>query len=560
VKTLSDVQRAREVLCAGNFRLSAMLTASLLLAVSGVQAQTVPDPISTLKRDTDQAERALRPRAIDNPEAPAAKAAVAAPDDVQFTLRSVLFSPSELLSAEALTALVQPLIGQSVSMSQLRALVVKINALYLQKGVNTAEAVLPPQELQDGEVRILLVEGRLGKVELKGHASLSSAYVLERLKVPQGQLADTTALSRSVRRFNATNDAQVNLTLRPGSEFGRTDVLVDLQEQPRHQLRLLIDNFGNPATGAQQLTGSYRRLSGFMEGDRLDVYAINTRGILTGRVAYDVPVGNNGLRVGVSKAHNRISYTLPGLPDTPGVSYVANARTESLDLAYPLLLTDRQLIRLLGSLNQSHSSAITGGATSSINKVVHENIALQGDLEAKGWRASWSVGQTWLQWHNKLTVDGAVPPLKDSYTDASLTALAAVTSHVYLRFNISARAAPSGLPASERYLLGGASNLRGYATGSLNGTGGSASSLELHREWQVGSAGGPADQVLDTFVFVDHGRVTDPGTKAWSAGLGVNWTLPRGFRLQAFGAHVGTPALAKGVSNLGVQLSFNQNL
>lgn len=522
---------------------------------TGALAQTVPDPISTLKRDIDQAERALRPRAIDKPEAPTAEAATSVPDGVKFMLRSIVFSPSELLSAEALTALAQPLIGQSVGMTQLRTLVSQVNAMYQQKGVSTAEAVLPPQELQDGEVRILLVEGRLGKVELQGQTSLSSAYVLDRLKVPEGQLADTGVLSRSVRRFNATNDAQVNLTLRPGSEFGRTDVLVDLQEQPRNQLRLLVDNFGNPATGARQVTSSYRRLSSVIEGDRLDVYAINTEAVLTGRVAYDIPIGNDGLRVGVSAARNRISYTLAG---TQGLTYAADARTESLDLAYPLLLTDRQLIRLLSSLNQSHSTALIGGETSSITRVAHGNIALQGDLEADGWRASWSVGQTWLQWQNKLAVNGSsVPPLRDSYNDVSLTALASVTANAYLRLNASARVAPSGLPASERYLLGGVSTLRGYAAGSLNGTSGSATSLELHREWRVTPESGPGTHLLDAFVFVDQGRVTDPDAKAWSIGLGLNWTLPGGLRLQAFGAHVGTPALAKGASSLGLQLAFN---
>ena len=551
VNSMSYAQRAGGVFCA-------LASISFWLA-TGALAQTVPDPISTLRRDTDQAERALRPRAIDLPEAPAAKAeATPPPDNVQFTLRSIVFSPSEILSEQALTALAQPLIGQSVSMTQLRKLVEQVNALYLQKGVSTAEALLPPQELTDGEVRVLLVEGRLGSVELKGQTSLSSAYVLDRLKVPVGQLADTSMLSRSVRRFNATNDAQVNLTLRPGSEFGRTDVLVDLQEQPRNQLRLLLDNFGNPATGAQQVTGSYRRLSSFIEGDRADVYAINTQGVLTGRVAYDVPVGNDGLRVGVSEAHNRIIYILAG---TQGLTYAADAHTESLDVAYPLLLTDKQLIRVLSSLNQSHSSALTGGAPSSVTRVVHENIALQGDVEANGWRASWSLGQTWLQWENKLAVNGSsVPPLRDSYTDASVTALASVTTNAYLRLNVSARVAPSGLPASERYLLGGVSTLRGYAAGSLNGTGGSTTSLELHREWQISPESSQSTQVLDGFVFVDQGRVTDPGARAWSTGLGVNWTLPGGLRLQAFGAHVGTPALAKNVSSVGLQLSFSHNL
>ena len=70
----STAQRAHRVFCA--------LTSVSLIIPSGALAQTAPDPISTLRRDTDQAERALRPRSIDKPDAPAAKAEAAAPDDV----------------------------------------------------------------------------------------------------------------------------------------------------------------------------------------------------------------------------------------------------------------------------------------------------------------------------------------------------------------------------------------------------------------------------------------------------------------------------------------------
>lgn len=525
------------------------IAASLLLATAA-QAQALPDPAATLKRDTEQAERALHPPPLVKPGAAAPLLEAAKPGGVRFALNSIVFSPSGLLSTQELTALAQPLLGQTVDQSQLQQLVEQINALYRQKGVLTAQAMLPEQELRNGEVRVLLVEGKVGLIALSGNTSLSEAYVLDRLQVPVGQLADSAALGRAVRRFNASNDARAELTLRPGAEFGRTDVLVNLEEQARNQLRLLADNYGLPSTGVGQGTVSFRRLSSLTEGDRFDVYAIHTDGVLTGRVAYDIPVGKEGARLGVSQARNQISYTLPGAANQ---HYAANATTDALDTAFPLLVSDVQLVRLLGSLNRTRSNNLIDDTPLTDSEVRHLNLTLQGDLEGRGWRASWTLGKTWLQWQGSGMEQGG------AYTDANLSLLASVTDSAYLRATLSARAAPEDLPSSERYTLGGVNSLRGYSSGSLSGNQGRFTQIELHQEWRGGPQSRADGHALDAYLFADYGQVSGPAQSAWSAGLGSNWTLPGGMRLEAFAAHVGMPELTQSAHNFGVKLLFNIN-
>src|SRR5690606_8441668 len=116
-----------------------------------------------------------------------------------------------------------------VSVHRLHELVARINALYRAKGVVTAQAVLPPQDLTDGIVRIRLIEGRVGAIDVRDNRSTDEDYVRARVRQQPGDLVDLAGLERDLQRFNRTNDAQARAELRPGSRVGETDIGILLQ-------------------------------------------------------------------------------------------------------------------------------------------------------------------------------------------------------------------------------------------------------------------------------------------------------------------------------------------
>ena len=52
--------------------------------------------------------------------------------------------------------------GERVDFRKISELVRDVNDLYAEKGVVTAAAILPPQQLASGNLQIQLIEGRLG--------------------------------------------------------------------------------------------------------------------------------------------------------------------------------------------------------------------------------------------------------------------------------------------------------------------------------------------------------------------------------------------------------------
>ena len=137
-----------------------------------------------------------------------------------FLLKRIDFTKSELLSEETLRGLAATVEGREVTLAEVVEVVERINTLYRERGIPTAQAVLPAQEVADGNVTIKLVEGRVGDILLEGNASTADSFILSRIGQTKGELADVGALERSMMRFNRTQDVQLRAELKPGAKFG----------------------------------------------------------------------------------------------------------------------------------------------------------------------------------------------------------------------------------------------------------------------------------------------------------------------------------------------------
>ncbi len=280
-----------------------------MFVVTPVMAQIpglgAADPGATQQRQMDeerrrrQEEREQRPNVAEPLRvAPAQGPAVQAGQDaLRFMVREVRFTDSQILSKDELDALAKEIVGREVSLADLQQLAVRINALYQSKGVVTAQAVIPPQDVSSGVVLIRLVEGRLGQIRIEGNESTRESYIVDRLRLQPADLMDIKTLEAALVRFNRTNDAQIQAELKPGGQFATTDLELKMQEPQRQELRLTVDNLGAKSTGEQRAGISYlnRSLLGFR--DDLNLSYTRAEGQESQAVTYGFPINTWGGRL-----------------------------------------------------------------------------------------------------------------------------------------------------------------------------------------------------------------------------------------------------------------------
>lgn len=214
---------------------------------------------------------------------------------LRFTLKKILITPqSAFLSQQQLTDLVKQYEKRPISLEDLYQLVDRINQLYAQKGLITCRAILPPQRIRDGTVRIQLIEARLDGVEFEGRRYTRPNFLHEALHLKKGEILDPVHLADTLQRFNRVNIVGMTARLKPGQNFGTTSVHIKLIEPPRFQSYLLLNNAGARSTGEYQLQASQVWNQPRGKGDRLVATVLASQGVRNLTLGYQWPIASDG--------------------------------------------------------------------------------------------------------------------------------------------------------------------------------------------------------------------------------------------------------------------------
>lgn len=494
---------------AGRKGLLAASACGVLMATQPVLAQVVPqlpaavDPgvIQERSRDIERRLREERERRPDDAPAiddEALKPAPARPAaaGVRFQLNRIDFTRSELLTEQTLRELAATLEGREVSLAEVQAVVDRINALYRERGVPTAQAVLPAQDVTDGAVTIKLVEGRVGQILLEGNDSTSADFIRARLGQSPGELADVGELERRMLRFNRSQDVQLRAELKPGARFGETDYALSVKEPSKHEMRLFSDSSGSPATGVYRLGAFYqnRSLLGFR--DALGVTLVGADGHEGRALSYSFPLGTLGTRLTLSWFNDRTEIV-------KGPFAPLNIRGESTAwtalLRHPLLLGSNYQLDLTGGAKTRKTESWISGRLFQSTDIDDLSVGVDGQWWEKDriWNASLVysngkahaisdiVSSSFAIWRGQVR---RVQDFGDGWS---------VQNAVTFQYS-----GDRNLTSSEQFLIGGEGSVRGYQTGLFSGDKGLTASVELHHPL-------PQPPVVPVrtsgFAFIDYG-------------------------------------------------------
>src|ERR1700690_3420318 len=85
-----------------------------------------------------------------------------------FKLRGALLTGALAVPHEQITRVYQPYLGKKVSQADLSAIAAAIGDAYRAAGFHLSRAIVPPQDISDGLVRVQMIEGSIAEVALKG--------------------------------------------------------------------------------------------------------------------------------------------------------------------------------------------------------------------------------------------------------------------------------------------------------------------------------------------------------------------------------------------------------
>src|SRR5258705_177331 len=263
------------------------------------------DPRQTEKRFEDQQSRqspAGRPRL---PTPQFGRSEGQGNSKPLFVLRRVSIGGATAIPSERLATTYQPYIGKKVSEADLIAMAAAVSDIYRAAGFHLSRAIVPPQDIKDGHLRLQVVEGSITEVALKGDSAEQFGVGPMLNAVTAEQPSRLATLERQLLLINGRPGVRIDDTALEeiGAASGRFRLIVYLKTW--HLFTSLgVDNLGSSSVGPWQSYATAAFNSYLTPGDSLVVNLSTTpadpRQLAFGRLSYDVPVGTDGARIGPS--------------------------------------------------------------------------------------------------------------------------------------------------------------------------------------------------------------------------------------------------------------------
>ena len=499
--------------------------------------------------------------------------------EVSFKLNSIKFTGNTCFTEEQLMDLICERIGNEVTINDLITMANMVTEYYQQNGYISTIAYLPPQKVQDGNVEIVVMEGKYGKVEIEGNKWARDKFVratyLKDKNIETEKVLNVRDIQETLREMNASGYMKGQVSMVDNEESAQyTDLTLQMKDRFPIDFDFRFDNQGRDAIGLNRavfFAGMYN-LTGW--GDKLlSTTALARRSVSQG-VFYSVPIGRHETKLNLGYSYSGLTmgeqwkdYDIKGHSHNffAGLSRRL-VKTENYKLYGDISLDIRNTKTTLGEqkflLNEYKTRAL---------RVNFTNI--KDDFYGKWFgNIGASVGLPIMDASDEF--DGYhydwLPTNKYVKVNANLARLQILPMRSMAIIQAGGQWASHGLYPSEKMQFGGISSVRGYEEGFLLSDYGVTASLEFRSHIPFLNRILPEklqfiDDSIQWAAFYDAGWFGNVGTDTYgpsyvmSVGGGL---IVRLTRYLSGNVYIGIPLGNKpeGASNCRVHFTITSNI
>ena len=557
-----------------------LLLASLIagaVAPSVAQAQAIVGPADASRVQDRIARPQISQMANDlvSVEGPPVVAAPAGADKISLTLQAVNLEGATLYAPDALSAAYADKVGQKITVADVYKIAAEITRQYRNDGYILTQVVVPPQTIDNGNVRLLVVEGVIGNVTIEGVDKESERKLIQSYA---DQLKDrplkTSELEKAILLINDLPGVSARAVISPSdAKVGAADMRVVVKRE-RMNWVLGMDNFGSRYLGPLEGQASWAGNSLLGHNDRVVadlIYAPGggvSRELAYGGLTFTQPIGPFGTTIELKAGY---AATDPGFKlaqyDVNGYS-----TTASLGVNQPIIRTRALNLSTYGLFDVRNNKTQSNIAHTTQDNVRALRLGTKLDfidsfMSIAYTTMSAEIGQGISAFgasdNNDANLSRARGNPQFTKLNVEVQRLQRLTSDINLLVGVKGQLSNDALLSSEEFGVGGPNYGRGFDPSEVTGDDGVAGKVELQLS-------NPFETTLvrshQFYAFLDAGSVwnedattsADQHMNVISTGLGVRTTLNTGTDA---GLYVALP-LRREVEALGNQdprVYFNLN-
>jgi len=278
--------------------------------------------------------------------------------NAKFQIDRIEVVGSTVFSPEQFAAITSPFVGREVSFAELLQVKDAITKLYTDQGYVTTGAVIAPQTVEAGVIKIQVIEGSLSEIKVTGNQRLRSQYIRDRIRIGADKPLNVPRLLEKLQLLRLDPRIQnLSAELQMGVNPGTNILQVEVQEADTFSLTTTLDNGRSPSVGSFRRGVELQELNLLGLGDSLNVGYANTDGSNTINFNYTLPVNahNGAVWVSFNQGWNHVI-------EEPFTVLDIQSNTKSYEIGYrqPLIQKPTQELAVGLSFSRQESQTELG--------------------------------------------------------------------------------------------------------------------------------------------------------------------------------------------------------
>lgn len=381
--------------------------------------------------------------------------------------KSKIFSDDELNHFKSLAE------EKELTSEDINNLVDLINLQYKKKNIITAQAFLPVQNLKGGVLNIELIEAKIGAIHIEDNKYNRKWFLKSQYSQKAGDILNLKTLESDLQRFNQNSrSVKLSAKLKPGEEYGTTNVTLLADEQCPAHLSVSYDSFGRETTGLLRsgIMASTDTFIGFQ--DRLSAAVNMSRSSVSPYFDYNIPINSKGTRIGASYIYGRNDISQGQYKD---FDITSRTNVFSTYITHPLIQTSSCSLNFNTSTNMKVSTSSISDYMYSKYNDYNIAVGLGGQYKFEK-----SVLYGSLYSTNGIISD-KMNSQRESFTklNGDVYYIHYLPKEIISTIRIGGQYSPDNVAYIEQYQVGGMSSVRGYTESLLMAASAYYGSFEL---------------------------------------------------------------------------------
>lgn len=488
-----------------------------------------------------------------------------------FTLAAVDIEGATVYSMNELALLYEPYLAQTVTLADVQKILQAITDKYHADGYFLSRAVVDPQALTLGILRVRVIEGFVATVTFENKPTdRTDLFNRFAAKIEAERPLRLTTLERYILLMRDLPGVSLKPSLKPlDNNAGTYELVIRLEQKPVDALSQL-DNHGTRAVGPFEMTtsASLNSALGLGEQTRLSYVTVpnHLQELKYVELVHDEPIDTEGTRI----ALDGIYADVHAIANSGSLPELSESHFLKLILSHPLVRQRAQNLNLTAQFDYESVDSSQQGGTISDDDLRVARIAMNYQL-TDAWNGLNVIGVRGSQGLDILGATKASAPNlsepggRSQFTkaDFQLSRRQRITDDWAVLVEGLVQRSAQPLLLTEQFGLGGDRFGRGFDPSEITGDDGEAGSLEL----QYGrDPGWNWLQSYQLFAFFDVGETVQraPAGRIQqslaSTGLGVRFRLTRYLTGEILGAFPVTQNVAPSTARKGDSAFFTVTL